>query len=160
MNKEVKQFCLMVNASMVFSVLSSAAISLCLWGVRSEELNKIFIFVIPVIFWTGLVLEQVCIWRANSLRKQIELLPECRTQNGRPGIISFWQTKAGKGADVLFAVSVVLYIAFEIAKFGTRSYQFIVLTLIVLSFRMHCILNGKNFKYREYLGLRSKGNDK
>ena len=160
MIKEAKQFILMMNTSIGFSVLSSVAITLCFWGVRSAELNDIFRFIIPIIFWTCLIAEQICIWRANALRKRLESIPEYKVQTGKPGIISFMQTKAGKVADVLFAVSVVLYIAFEIAKFGTRSYQFIVLAIIVLSFRMHCTLNGKNFKYKEYLGLRSKGNDK
>ena len=135
-----------VVIALVFSVISSLPILFCILDLRNDSAEKALIFASSITFWVGLLFEQCFIWLADSQRKKTE---KNKKQKGvRPGIISFFKTKLGKVSDITFILSVVAFMIMVTADISVNVGQFVVLFLIVLSFRFHCITNGKNYSYK------------
>lgn len=154
MRSKIRDFNLFVTLSIVFSVVSSASIIACIFIGTNEATNKILRLVFPIVFWFALIAEQVFIWRANSLRKYFEATGKKRRIRMNPGIVSILQTEAGAIADIVFAVSLVVFVILMATGIGEKAIQYIFIFLLVLSFRLHCILNGKNFRYKKFLAKR------
>lgn len=154
MRSKIRDFNLFVTLSIVFSVVPSASIIACIFIGTNEATNKILRLVFPMVFWLTLIAEQVFIWRANSLRKYFEETVKKRRIRMNPGIVSILQTEAGAIADIVFAVSLVVFVILMATGIGEKAIQYIFIFLLVLSFRLHCILNGKNFRYKKFLAKR------
>ena len=151
--KEASRFGRRLWAAVSCSVLSSASVLLCMIELDGS-LEWIVRLAVPLLFWIGLVLEQVFIWSANHLRRRIETELVGRRAEGLPGVCSFFRTQAGVIIDLMFILSVVVYAVLAIGHWGSDIAQYIVLFLIVLSFRLHCFANGKNYRYNLYLQKR------
>ena len=149
MTADVKRHSWLVIMALIASGVSAAAILLCIWAVRTEA--EIFLYLIPTIFWLALILEQVFIWKANSILKKIVEKEKIRKIQAKPGIIAPFQTKLGVIADISFIVSLVVFTVLVILNWGNDWLQFVCLFLIVLSFRVHCIANGKNYYYKMHV---------
>lgn len=154
MRSKIRDFNLFVTLSIVFSVVSSASIIACIFIGTNEATNKVLRLVFPIVFWFALIAEQVFIWRANSLRKYFEATVKKRRIRMNPGIVSILQTEVGAIADIVFAVSLVVFVILMATGVGEKAIQYIFIFLLVLSFRLHCILNGKNFRYKKFLAKR------
>ena len=142
-----------LNITIVFSVISSLSVIIPMFKF-SDEKNSVINIVGPLVFWIGLALEQFCIWKANALRKQILIARTNRRNNYGIGLISFMKTELGFFCDLCLAISVIVYLILCIGKWGLNITQYIFLFLIVLSFRLHCIANGKNYRYKKFLAKR------
>ena len=140
--------------SLVFSVISSMTILFCIALQNDLIVNKCFIVVFPILFWLGLIFEQFFLWRANKIRKKIEGTGRYERALGRPGIVSFFQNRAGAVSDILLGFSFLCLVIFIALQKGENSMQVLLITVLVLTFRFHCILNGRNFKYKDYLEKR------
>ena len=160
MRSKIRDFNLFVTLSIVFSVVSSASIIACIFIGTNEATNKILRLVFPIVFWLGLIAEQVFIWKANSLRKYFEVTVKKRRIRMNPGIVSILQTEAGAIADIVFAVSLVVFVILMATGIGEKAIQYIFIFLLVFSFRLHCILNGKNFRYKKFLAKRKVDKNK
>lgn len=138
---------------LLFSVISSAALLLTLIDVDGK-VGVLVKILTSLLFWGGLVAEQVFFWKAAKQRKAIESEVSGRKYRGLPGIFSFFRTKLGIASDVTFIISLVIFIVLAIGNWGENVAQYILLFLIVLSFRLHCITNGQNYRYKLYLRKR------
>ena len=145
--------------SIVCSFASSLSILSCIFIKRNDAASLVIKIVFPLMFWIALFCEQFLFWKSNSIRKEILKTENYRRLNSKIGLISIFQNYYGAAADIVFVISFVLVIIFLI--FGTKkqAIQYILIFLLVLSFRLHCILNGKNFKYINYLIKRKVNND-
>lgn len=141
-----------ISLSVICSIISSISIALIPIEKSSED-NKAIVFIIPIIFWLGFIAEQFFIWRANHFRKVIEKKGERYQKRirGRPGIISLFKTKEGIASDMLFLVCLIVLIVITVMNVGESRLQYIISTLLVLSFRLHCIFNGINYRYKKLL---------
>lgn len=65
------------------------------------------------------------------------------------GVISFFQNKYASLADISFFISLVCFVVSMVCTNmnGNNFINFIFWTILVFSFSMHCILNGKVFYY-------------
>lgn len=154
MQNQVKKHSQLLNLSMICSCVSSAAILLCIFAERSK--SAIYLILIPTLFWVGLIVEQCLFWITNSVLRKIIKTNNVRRIYSRAGIISPFQTQLGTVADYTFIMSLILFVIFFMAEWGKDSFQFVLLFLIVSSFRIHCIANGKNYFYKIYF-LRRRG---
>ncbi len=148
-----------LTAASVCSVISSLPILLCIWVSQSE--SKLPTVIMALIFWIFAVLEQLFIVKASNLRKAIlkeNPKKSRRRQSEKVGIISFFETPPGACADCVSALSLIVLAVCIIFELGTDLIQFLILFLFVLSFRFHCIFNGKNFRYKYYLKQRGRKN--
>lgn len=146
-----KRFKRNVRLAMISSFVSSLAVLFTI-GEGNESARKILTIIASLIFWLGLVAEQLFIWRANRQRKTLESSIQGRKMQGLPGICSFFKTRLGMIADVVLLLSVILFIVLS----GTENevLQYIFLFFIVFAFRLHCTANGKNYGYNKYLSKR------
>lgn len=159
MRQLILKFTRLINTAIVCSFISSFALLSCTFIGMNDISDKIIGIIFPIMFWFGLVAEQILIWKSNAVRKEIENAGETLKFRGRPGIINIWENRYGAIADIVCIVSLLLLVVFMIIGIGEKTIQYILIFLLVLSFRMHCILNGQNFKYKKYLEKRKVKND-
>ena len=143
-----KRFKRNVRLAMISSLVSSLAVLFTI-GEGNESARKILTIIASLLFWVGLVAEQLFIWIANRQRKTLECSVQGRKMQGLPGICSFFKTRLGMIADVVLLLSVILFIVLE-----NEVLQYIFLFFIVFAFRLHCTANGKNYGYNKYLSMR------
>ena len=151
MQQYIKKHARLLMFSMTSSCISSMSLLLCIFAVKSD--SPIYFFVIPIIFWLGLIAEQLSFWIANSVLKKIITEEKPRRIHNNFGIISLMQTDLGSIADIVFVASLVIFIILALGGWGKQVFQFIFLFLMVLSFRIHCIANGKNYWYKKYFRI-------
>ena len=144
--------------SLVSSVISSLAVLLCIFELKGQA-DAILKILTAAIFWLGLIFEQLFIWLANALRRSLQKQADAYTITGLPGICSFLKTELGFFTDTALVISLIVYTVLSIGNWGINILQFIFLFLIVLSFRWHCIANGKNYRYKRYLVQRRENDD-
>ena len=153
MRQTYKEHRILLVASAVFSVLPSLAIPFIVFSLNDN--TKPVQIMISLLFWLGLIGEQVCFWLANSRLKK--LIPFIKSRfKPKIGLISPFSTSIGAIADIAFAVSFIAFVILCVFEIGKDNIQSILLFLLVLSFRLHCILNGKNFWYSNLLSRRDK----
>jgi hypothetical protein len=144
--------------------VGAAFISLLL--IPAIKLQKAMMYMIAAVFWISVILEQVFFWKCNSDRKQMErkTWPKRRQKNAPIGIAAFFKNPEAIVADaVLFisAISTTLIAAFRVQI----SWLIIMsISLLFLSFNMHCILNGRNYRcmksYEKYKKTKKPANKK
>lgn len=149
-----KKFSMKINLAVVVSILSSVSILACVFLGKQEEWDRFIRILFPLVFWVGLILEQILIWSANSVRKKLDVQPKPYYSYGRIGFLSVFQTDEGVIVDLIGALAVEVFILLLIFQEGKGFTQYFLIFLIVLSVRLHCIFNGKNFKYKKYLAKR------
>lgn len=132
--------------SLAFSLISSLPVLLCILDPKNDKDERILIFIASAIFWLGLIFEQLFIWLANFQRKK--QTGEKNQKVSHPGVISFFKSRLGRVSDITLIISVIAFIIMSAAEMSANVVQFIVLFFIVLSFRFHCITNGKNYLYK------------
>ena len=139
--------------AIAFAVFSSLAILAVLFAVKYD--TKWASIPISLAFWLGLIAEQIFLWKANAELKK--LLPSTpHHHEPKIGLIAPFATREGMIADIVFAVSFVILLILVISGVGREVLQYILLFFMVLSFQMHCFLNGKNFWYSHYLSRGEK----
>lgn len=157
MNELCKRYIRFINYSLVCSVISSLSIISCVFLGNGNTTDNIISVLFPLIFWIGLAAEQIMIWRANSIRRKKECeLQSTRINKGEitgVGVFSPFKTKQGKAADICFLFSLIILIVLFFIRVDEKL-QFVFISILVMSFRLHCILNGKNFRYKTYLSKR------
>jgi len=101
-----------------------------------------------VMFWVFLILGIVsqvllAIWFRQACSKN----KEWRIQKQKIGIFTIGKNKFSVVADIVLLISAVTFVVLMIFTRGTGYISYIVLTILVFSFSMHCVLNGKVYYY-------------
>ena len=92
-------------------------------------------------FWLSAILAGITFLLANK-----KGMTATSSIQSRPGIFCFFKNPWAKLADSGFGVSLSGFILVTIA--ASNSYlPYILVSLSVFTFLMHCVLNGKNFQY-------------
>jgi len=103
--------------------------------------NNILILITGLWFWLTAILAGVTFLLINRKRKALTI-----DNKGNPGIICFCMNPWAKIADFAFGASLLGLTVTVIFAMQTY-FIFILSSLSVFSFLMHCVLNGKNFKF-------------
>lgn len=141
--KHSRLFCLSVVSSVISSLSLLAAIM-----VNSEGKNQAILLSFALLFWIGLVLEQLFFWRANRLMKTA-IARDRRRIRGSVGLLSPAKYIEGLVVDAGFLLSLIAFLLCAALKLGEAVMQYIFICLMVLTFRLHCFLNGRNYKYKK-----------
>lgn len=142
-----KKHSILFYCSMTCSVISSLSLLAAIM-VNSEGKNRGVLIAFGLLFWVGLILEQVFFWRANRLMR-FAIAKDRRRIRGKPGIISLSTYMEGLVVDVVFIISLIALIICIAFDLDESLMQYIFICLMVLSFRLHCFLNGRNYKYKK-----------
>lgn len=149
MNEPLRSLSKSIILAIIFSVLSSVMLLAIIFTENETKIAAFLKIFSPTMFWIMLLGEQFFIWRANGMRKKIQ---KARYKSvALPGIVAFMQTGAGTVADIFCGVSIILFVITSLCDIGSNTTQYLLIFLIILTFRLHCILNGKNFRYKLYL---------
>lgn len=148
MNKNYKKHSKLLSLSIISSVISSISLLASIL-VNSEGKNQTILIVFGWVFWFGLLIEQILFWRANAMLKIIE--KQGRRLLGRAGIFSIAASFEGFIADTVFIITISGLLICIIFKLGETLMQYVFICLMVLAFRLHCFLNGKNYRYKKML---------
>ena len=110
--------------------------------------NKQLQIMAGVMFWVFLILGIVsqvllAIWFRQACSKN----KEWRIQKQRIGIFTIGKNKFSVVADIVLLISAVTFVVLMIFTRGTGYISYIVLAILVFSFSMHCVLNGKVYYY-------------
>ena len=152
MRRTVSLFRQGISFSVLCSFLSSIPIALIPMA-KVNDSNRALDMLIPIVFWLGLIGEQFFIWRANYYRKVLEKKNERYPKRirGRPGAFSVFRTTEGIVCDLLFLLSLTVFIVIALKNKGEGVLQYILIGFMVLSFRLHCTFNGINYRYKKLL---------
>ena len=153
MSREIVAHRILLALSVLLSVISSAAILFVIIAVQQNA--KWASIPISLLFWAGLIGEQICFWIANARLKRISADGASHLRP-RIGILAVGQTLYGAIADVIFVLSLPAFLLCSFLHIGEANMQYVLSFLLVLSFRLHCILNGKNYWYSNLLLRRGK----
>ncbi len=145
-----------LGAAFTFSALSSLAVLFTMFSGIEKKYESIVVIIASSVFWLFLLLEQLYMWLANTARKKLEKTENVRKLDGLPGVIAFLKTPFGFVMDILLVASVIAFAVLSIGGWGRDIAQYIILFLIVFSFRWHSIANGKNYRYKILLKRRRK----
>lgn len=129
-----------IYAGIIAFALSSLAIA-CL-GLYPYDFNgaKWANILIGAVFWLGLAAGIVFSVLLTKRRKKEGF------HQGKVGLISFFQNKIAAVFDILMILtlfSTVLLIIFSVKS----AIAYVIVALFFFSLEMHCVLNGKNYKY-------------
>lgn len=96
--------------------------------------------IIGLMFWMGLLI---------GMLMQIIAACTCKEKNKRHriGLCSFMKNMYGIIADIVLVISIVMFIIAMIVTHQTGYMCFIAIALFTFSFSMHCVCNGKVFRY-------------
>ncbi len=131
-------------------LLSAASTLLVPWANLNESLgSRPLAYVLAIMFWLGLLAGIVFEILASKARKGLKDV----SVNGKPGIISFFKTKEGIAADIIFVIALVC--AILLRNVSVVSAIFLFLTLAALYFS--CIFNGRNYRTFKELNKKEEG---
>ncbi len=156
MVQNIRKHGILMWIGIAFSIMSSMSLLITIFIDKLRD-NSWITVVFGIMFWSCLVLEQIMFWQAN---KMIIALIKGRSRKfrGRNGFCSIATTFEGLIADVILVISIIALFVCITTNTGERLIQYILIFLVVLAFRMHCILNGKNYRYRKILKKEGKCN--
>lgn len=119
-------------------------------------------YIMAAAFWLCVILELRMVRMCNSERRRLErrkVRSRMLTQAG-PGVISFMKTREGLVADVIMFASLIAVIAIAWTQVKSQWLILSCVSVLYLSFNMHCLLNGKNYRYIKLLSNYKKEHER
>ncbi len=124
-------------------------------GKVSAEAEKVITAILGICIWLGIAGIVLFAVRTNNNRKIIE---KKLKKNGSKifdakqiGCISFFKNKTASVCDITLFASTILFVLLMWLGVNSQLLLFFLLSIIFLSFNMHCHFNGKNYVYIESL---------
>lgn len=104
------------------------------------------IIIAGIAFWGMLIIAVVGqLMLCVSMRESIK--SDFSTQKRKIGLICFFSNRYAAVADLLMIVSAIILIVSFIFTDASNYFNYIILSVFVFSFSMHCVLNGRKFYY-------------
>lgn len=155
-----RRFVVWVKVSFTMVGLAALAlISISFLHLLTEPLQTYLSYLVAGCFWGSLLLEVCAVGRCARYRKY--MLKSC---NGRyedygmtPGIISFGKNKEGFIADVTLLISTLWVAVLLVLQEYSVWVVMPSILFVFLSFQLHCLLNGRNYRYMKTIYNEKQG---
>ena len=126
------------------------AVSFLLMPLGSEtptESISVYTMVAGLMFWISIIMEIVTQCVLAHRRRSWYVIHRIRKVRAtqKIGLVSFFKNSYATIADVVTILSLIGLVIAMIATQGTGYICYVLVSLLVFSFSMHCILNGKVF---------------
>lgn len=148
----LRRFSLYLNLSFVFPCIGSL-LFLCipLVDTAGSQAQKIGAFLLAVLFWICITLEIFFTFRCKRERRYLERRHYRRRwmRHMYPGVISFFKNFEATVADIALFVTAVLTVIFNWIRLSSTLISIGCMAILFLSFNLHCLLNGKNYRYKK-----------
>lgn len=118
-------------------------------SITGSETQRIGAYSIALLFWVSLLAEIIITRICTRERKRLEHEEyySRRLRYASFGLISFFKNREGSIADIVLFLSAI-YIAIILWCHMQTGWMILLgVDLFFLSFNMHCILNGRNYRY-------------
>lgn len=111
-------------------------------GNNVEKNMRWFEVLTGILFWLPLIIGAILqvVLSLNYKKNNKNMI-----DNKQFGAISFFKNKIAAVFDVISIISLITFIAMLIFTSATSYFCYILISLFVFSFCMHCVLNGKIF---------------
>lgn len=137
----------LLRLTLICSLVSSLAVLLIPILGGAEKLRAV---IVPIIFWAGLIAEQIMFrFFAKSIYNE-------KGKRELPGAVSFFKTEEGRKTDIVLIISLVLLILFTVIQKRESIIQYILIFIVILSFRLHSVFNGKYCRLWKKKGKKAK----
>ena len=140
---------IMLRRFVILLVLMALSVALMPLGTRFKEITKIPLYVIGLLFWIGLIGTILSAVKINISRKSSPVFRELYGDKAKLGLIHFFQNRLAIIFDFVLFLSIIGLIISRIV-FNSLSIQFILISILIFSFGMHCMLNGIDYIYIKY----------
>ena len=119
------------------------------WAVKNTESSGgVTVMAVGTFFWLTLIGGYVLLSIANRRRKRfiVKKMDGDLSMSQRTGLLSFFRNKYGTAADVVLLLSVIGLLVLGAAKATDGFLVYVLLSLLAVSFHMHCLFNGRVYK--------------
>lgn len=117
--------------------------------------DQTFLNIVGVSFWSTFALSVITTILLNVRRRKC-LKATGKLKKERPGIIRFFSNLPAKIADIIMVISLIALVI--VMMFFSENYIiYVLLSVTLFSFLMHCVLNGENYRYIITLGKEENG---
>ena len=147
------------NITISFAVFEFVLI-LCipLVNIDGSLIQRVGAYIIAAAFWISIVMECVFSHLSTYERKYVER-KEYRNRtlkHSQPGVISFFKNLEATIVDIILFLSAIIVVIIAWLQVKTGWMIITCTSVLFLSFNLHCILNGKNYRYIKALRLYKK----
>ena len=145
----MKKFRILFALCLIAAAVGTLSLFLIMFssGFSTEENRSLFHRILGIVFWASFVIELILFYNVDLQRKIISVIEGYSIEYGKAGIFSFKKNKFGKTADAVMIISVILFLILMIMNSHARSAVVLCTGSLYLSTVMHCICNGKNFRF-------------
>ena len=156
LEKRLIKYILITTAFAIFEF----ALILCVPLVNLDGLpaQRIGAYILAAVFWISIVAECILVHLTTQERRWIERrgFRDRHLKHSRPGVISFLKSIEATLVDVVLFISAVLVVILAWTQVKTEWMIMASISVLFLSFNLHCILNGKNYRYLKSYRLYKK----
>ncbi|MBU3112354.1 hypothetical protein [Clostridium lacusfryxellense] len=117
---------------------------------KGSGVSFVLAYVIGGGFWLGLLISLIFMTILDSHRRNRINKKKAGNKNRKNkavAIIKFFSNKPATFFDWIFIISIISEITILVLKSTNQLLTITVLFLLVFSFEMHCVFNGKNYLY-------------
>ncbi len=111
-----------------------------------EGSSKSLVMATGLLFWLGLLGTIFFALLINHFRRSDAAFNKAAKKYRRFGLTHFFQTFPGMIFDIILILTTIAFVVI-VAMNLSLSIKFILISVIIFSFGMHCMLNGINFVY-------------
>lgn len=153
LNFKLSLICSLIGALMLFSIVFLNG---------SGKFYQVSSYIIGGLFWLSIVAEQILFWIANAERKRAEkrMNQKLVRRQMSIGILSFFKTREARFADIILFISAIAMALLIWLKVTNSCLVITTLSILFLSFNLHCFLNGKNFRFIKAYNKNCEGEKK
>ena len=115
-------------------------------------------YIIGAVFWLFEIIGWLAFFKLSKRRKEYEKdNPDASylKRRRRPGILTFFANKRAAIVDLVLPISLIMMVLVLFIPLG-QTVTFIVAAVFSFASQMHCILNGINFKYIQFISQRKR----
>ncbi len=149
--------------SVLLAVLPSVLI-LCipLVSLEGSGPQRVGAYIMAAVFWLCVILELWMTRLCSSERRWLELrkVRSRSLSQVNPGVVSFLKTREGMIADIVMFASLIAVIVIAWTQVRNQWLILSCVSVLYLSFNLHCLLNGKNYRYIKLLSNYKKEHER
>lgn len=122
-------------------------------GIDGTILQRILAYIIAFLFWSSIVFEVILARWADHERRKLErrLYRSREIKQSLSGVFSFLKNTEALVTDVVLFISVIFLGIIIWMHIKTSWIIISIVSILILSFSLHCILNGRNYNFlKEY----------
>ena len=102
------------------------------------------LYINGIAFWVFLLSGYILLIILNTSRRRNG---DKEKDKRLPGIIKFFSDSMARVFDGMFILSLLAFITYQYTNYIDGYISYVILSILVFSFQMHCMFNGKNYEY-------------